>query len=197
MILDCSEPQRDGQWRIVAANHPELWLSLVKNQDISTGPLTCLFTRLLAPLTYLLTSIVAVNHPSYPNFHPLWFRIVKNQDVSSGPLTCPFACLLTPLIHLFACNVAVNHPGHPHFHPLWFRLVKNQDVSTGPLARPFARSLAPLTRSLAPDCSLCSRPPLRSLICSLARSLRSLPSSWESALFYVSISHCFEPQCKV
>ena len=34
--------------------------------------------------------------------------------------------------------------------------------------RSFARSLAPLTCSLAPDCSLRSRPPLRSLICSLA-----------------------------
>merc|ERR1719204_2538565 len=51
---------------------------------------------------------------------------------------------------------------------LWFRLVKNQDVSTGPLAHPFARSLAPLTRSLAPDCSLHWRPPLRSLVRSLA-----------------------------
>ena len=45
---------------------------------------------------------------------------------------------------------------------------QNQDVSTGPLARRFARSLAPLTRSLAPDCSLRSRPPLGSFVCSLA-----------------------------
>ena len=44
---------------------------------------------------------------------------------------------------------------------------KNTDCSAAPLARPFARSLAPLTRSLAPDCSLCSRPPLRSLVRSL------------------------------
>ena len=48
---------------------------------------------------------------------------------------------------------------------------KNQDVSTGLLARPFARSLAPLTRSLAPNCSLRSRPPLRSLVWSLAHLL--------------------------
>ena len=41
-------------------------------------------------------------------------------------------------------------------------------MSTGPLARPFARSLTLLTRSLAPDCSLCSRPPLRSLVRSLS-----------------------------
>ena len=62
---------------------------------------------------------------------------------------------------------------------LWARIIKNPDESTGPLARPFARSLAPLTRSLAPDCSLCSRPPLRSLVCSLC-SYRSLPRSWDS-----------------
>ena len=51
---------------------------------------------------------------------------------------------------------------------LWYRTNKSRDASTGPLACPFARSLAPLTRSLAPDCSLRSRPPLRSLVCSLA-----------------------------
>ena len=59
-----------------------------------------------------------------------------------------------------------------------------RDVSTGPLNRPFARSLAPLTLSLAPDCSLRSRS--AALTCSLARSLRSLPRSWESEFFYVS-----------
>ena len=57
---------------------------------------------------------------------------------------------------------------------LWSGTTKNQDVSTGPLARPFARSLAPLTRSLAPDCSLRSRPPLRSLVRSLAHFAHSL-----------------------
>ena len=51
---------------------------------------------------------------------------------------------------------------------LWARITKNPDCSTGPLAYPFARLLAPLTRSLAPDCSLRSRPPLRSLVRSLA-----------------------------
>ena len=51
---------------------------------------------------------------------------------------------------------------------------KSRDVSTGPLARPFARSLAPLSRSLAPDCPLRSRPPLRSLVRSLAHFAHSL-----------------------
>ena len=50
----------------------------------------------------------------------------------------------------------------------------NQDVSTGPLARPFTCSLTPLTRSLASDCSLRSRPPLRSLVRSLAHFAHSL-----------------------
>ena len=51
---------------------------------------------------------------------------------------------------------------------------KNRDVGTGPLAHPFARPLAPLTRSLAPHCSLRSRPPLRSLVRSLAHFAHSL-----------------------
>ena len=46
-------------------------------------------------------------------------------------------------------------------NPLWSGTNKNRDISTGPLARPFPRSLAPLTRLLA-------------------RSLHSLPRSWES-----------------
>ena len=57
---------------------------------------------------------------------------------------------------------------------LWSGTDKNRDVSTGPLARPFARSLAPLTRLLAPDCSLRSRPPLCSLVHSLAHFAHSL-----------------------
>ena len=51
---------------------------------------------------------------------------------------------------------------------------KNTDCSAGPLARPFAHSLAPLTRSLAPDYLLRSRPPLRSLVRSLAHFAHSL-----------------------
>ena len=57
---------------------------------------------------------------------------------------------------------------------LWARSAKNTHVCTGPLARPFARSLAPLTRSLALDCSLRSRPPLRSLVRSLTHFAHSL-----------------------
>ena len=59
---------------------------------------------------------------------------------------------------------------------LWCRTAKNTDCTTGPLAC----SLALLTRLLAPDCSLHSRPPLRSLarsrppLRSLARFTHSL-----------------------
>ena len=58
-------------------------------------------------------------------------------------------------------------------HPtnaLWSGTNKNRVVTTGPLARPFACSLAPLT----PDCSLRSRPPLRSLVPALADFTHSL-----------------------
>ena len=58
--------------------------------------------------------------------------------------------------------------------PQWVRSAKNREVSTGPLARPFACSLAPLTRSLTPDCLLRLRPPLRSLVRSLAHFAHSL-----------------------
>ena len=49
-----------------------------------------------------------------------------------------------------------------------------------PFAPLLTRSLALITCLLALHCLLCSRAPLRSLICSLACSLCSLPSSWES-----------------
>ena len=70
----------------------------------------------------------------------------------------------------------------------------SQDVSTGPLVCPFTRSLAPLTHLLAPPCSLRSLSYSAALICTLTRSLCSLPSSWESENFDVSKSGCFEPQ---
>ena len=57
---------------------------------------------------------------------------------------------------------------------LWSGINKNRDESTGPLACPFAHSLALLTRSIAPDCSIRSRPPLRSLVRSLAHFAHSL-----------------------
>ena len=72
---------------------------------------------------------------------------------------------------------------------LWARTTKNTDCSTWPLARPFARSLAPLTRSLAPDSTLRSRPPLRSLVRSLGHFAHSLArgtvNDW-MAIFSVS-----------
>ena len=57
---------------------------------------------------------------------------------------------------------------------LWSGTNTNRDVSTGPLAHQFARLLAPLTRSLAPDCSLRSRPLLPSLVRSLTHFAHSL-----------------------
>ena len=52
--------------------------------------------------------------------------------------------------------------------------IQRTDCRNGPLARLFARSLAPLTHLLAPDCSLRSRPPLRSLVCLLVHFAHSL-----------------------
>ena len=69
--------------------------------------------------------------------------------------------------HLVPPSLAVRYA-------LWSGTDKNRDVSTGPLACPFARLIAPLIRSLAPDCSLRSRPPLRSLVRSIAHFAHSL-----------------------
>ena len=55
--------------------------------------------------------------------------------------------------------------------PQWFKTAKNRELITGPIACPFPRSLGPLTHLLDPHCSLCSRAPLRSFVCSLAYSL--------------------------
>ena len=79
---------------------------------------------------------------------------------------------------------------------LWSGTNKNRDVSTGPLACPFIRPFAPLARLLVPDCSLRTRPPLRSLIRSLALSL---PRSWESELLMsqndLVLSHSATTRC--
>ena len=87
---------------------------------------------------------------------------------------------------LLRCVVATKIGAVDADGPQWGTTAKNSDVSTGPLACPFARLLTPLTCSLAPDCSLRSRPgpcALAALTRSLARSLHSLPHSWESELF--------------
>ena len=81
------------------------------------------------------------------------------------------------LLAIFSVNVTNSYTDPHAYSPtiaLWSGTNKNRDVSTGPLARTFARSLAPLTHLLAPDCSLCSRPPLRSLACLLAYFAHSL-----------------------
>ena len=107
------------------------------------------------------------------------------QNVFVSPLH-PFARLWEHLrrrgrghVRLFPPKVRngekqLHHEAEQNSIALWSGINKNQDVSTGPLARPFARSLAPLTRLLAPDCSLRSRPPLRTLVCSLAHFAHSL-----------------------
>ena len=76
--------------------------------------------------------------------------------------------------HRLRCYRRSRHHLLLHASALWSGTNKERHVSTGPLARPFACSLAPLTRSLALDCSLCSHPPLRSLIRSLAHFAHSL-----------------------
>ena len=60
---------------------------------------------------------------------------------------------------------------------VWSRTIKIPDVNTGPLACPFARLLALL-------CLLCLNTPMRSLGCSLDRSLLSLwDSKWLDGFF--------------
>ena len=58
----------------------------------------------------------------------------------------------------------------------WARIIKNTDWSTGPLARPFART----AHSFACSALIASLAPSAALTRSLARSLCSLPSSWDN-----------------
>ena len=101
---------------------------------------------------------------------------------------CVFApphIVTTPNASALASHEITLHPPrstHLRFS-LWSITAKNTDKSTGPLHRPFARLLAPITRSLASDCSLCSRPLLCSLIRSLAHSLaRGTVNDWMAIL---------------
>ena len=82
----------------------------------------------------------------------------------------------------------------------WVRTAKNRDVSTGSRASPFACLLAPLTHSLAPDCLLCSRPPLcsRSLVNSPAHFAHSLARGTviDKMAIYSVFFFYPGPQCK-
>ena len=89
-----------------------------------------------------------------------------DNTLRSDLVSFEYEMLVVPAAGELQCRV-----GWDGESALWFRLTKNQDISAGPLARPFALSLTPLTRLLATDCSLRLRPPLRSLVCSLAHFL--------------------------
>ena len=89
------------------------------------------------------------------------------------PFMAPFNLLHTHSTYTYI-QISPHSKESPPSCPLWSGTNKNRDVSTGPLACPFARSLALLTRLLAPDCSLRSRPPLRSLVRSLAHFANEL-----------------------
>ena len=86
------------------------------------------------------------------------------QELSQG--SCMRAICIYCIYSIY-CISSIPLSGHNNIH-YGLKQPKRQDCSTGPLARPFARLLATLTRSLATDCSLRSRPPLRSFVRSLA-----------------------------
>ena len=98
--------------------------------------------------------------------------VIKSHQICFQAQSCLFLYLLKLSNQSFLRTLTA------HFTcTLWSITAKNTDCSTGPLAHPFAHSLALLTRLLVPDRSLRSRPPLRSLVRSLARSLTSLTPS--------------------
>ena len=70
--------------------------------------------------------------------------------------------------------------------------------NTGPFAPPFARLLAPLIHSLALHCSLCSRTPLRSFVCSLAHSITpELMGKWFMSMNWMRRFHIIWTNCWV
>ena len=80
----------------------------------------------------------------------------------SGPIQSVLL-RFSPLFHL---SIPLFPPPH---HGL-----EQPKIQIGVLGHSLVRSLGPLTRSLAPDCSLRSRPPLRSHVRSLAHFAHSL-----------------------
>ena len=104
--------------------------------------------------------------------HALFYKCTNTSDECHGLL--PELLLLEPEIdktrRMLPFFVRREHRGFA----LLFRTAKNSDMSTGPLACPFAHARAPLTHSLAPPCSLRSRAPLHSFVCSLAHFTHSL-----------------------
>ena len=109
------------------------------------------------------------------NNHPLFVSPQKRGN-SDKSVSLTRVKMLSLALFLLGLSLVSAFPGSwsSNSYAKWAGLTKNTDWSTGPLARPFARSLAPLTHSLATDCSLRSRPPLRSLVRSLAHFAHSL-----------------------
>ena len=116
-----------------------------------------------------------------------WATTTTTSTTTSAIATTTTTRSFTPSRHLHIGPV-------PPTVALWFRITKNWDVFGHSLIRLFVRSLAPLIHLLVPHCSLRRRTHLRSFIHLLACSLISLPGLWECVWFYVSLSHCFEPQ---
>ena len=111
--------------------------------------------------------------PISPNIYQLLTRFHtkrKSKCISTGSGVKVPGCTCC-----FGASLSFPSPFFYFIASLWARTAKNTDCSTGSLACPFARSLAfsGLLALLAPSTVL---------TCSLARSLRSLPRSWESEL---------------
>ena len=118
------------------------------------------------PTGLLMTSWKCFAPQWHHIYRPWWTPIVGPQIIWN--ISVPSWIFFTnelPSCQSFNLNIA---------KILGSKAANNTYGNTGPLAHPFARSLAPLTPLLAPDCSLCSRPPLRSLVCSLAHFAHSL-----------------------
>ena len=94
-----------------------------------------------------------------------------DNTLRSDLVSFEYEMLVVPAAGELQCRV-----GWDGESALWFRLTKNQDISAGPLARPFART----AHSFACSALLASLAHSAALTRSLARSLRSLPSLWDS-----------------
>ena len=70
----CNQPFR--KWMMNEENMNALWFRATKNQDITTGPLTCTFTHLLALLTHSLTLHCSLS--SHVPLHPFILKIAHS-----------------------------------------------------------------------------------------------------------------------
>ena len=130
----------------------------------SASFLSCFFFFFFLSVSFILPPFLS------SKIHHLYLLILPGI---SPYLSQPSGCIpiSSKTHHLIVSGLPRTIRPNPPPHPCG---PKQPKIQTEVLGHSLAHLLAPLTRSLAPDCLLRSRPPLRSLVRSLAHFAHSL-----------------------